>query len=220
MRARNLAAFLLPVQLAACEHVAPSARTGHTERVSDDGLTGRWVVPDVSAPGNPALLVVGAGVSPGFSARLATAAMEGGIASFELQGGDPGQALLWLGPKAKRLYVAATGESLATVAALAASGHVAGLVLFSPPAIPASGNEPRLVIRGGEPASKQSGQQWEVSFPIFKPGTGSHPTTSTRFWSSSCCGSALARTNTSFEAKEARPLGTAPREAAGWTGVD
>ena len=96
--------------------------------------------------------------------------MEGGIASFELQGGDPGQALLWLGPKAKRLYVAATGESLATVAALAASGHVAGLVLFSPPAIPASGNEPRLVIRGGEPASKQSGQQWEVSFPDLQAG--------------------------------------------------
>jgi hypothetical protein len=173
-RARNLAAFTLTVQLAvslaACEHIEASARTGHTQQVSEDGLTGRWLVPDVPAPGAPALLIVGNGVAPGFSTRLATAAMEGGVASLEVQAGDPGQALLWLGPKGKRLYVAATGEGLASVVSLAASGRVAGFVLFSPPAIPGSGNEPCLVIRGGEPASKQSGQQWQVSFPDLQAG--------------------------------------------------
>jgi hypothetical protein len=181
VRARNLAAFLLAVQLvvpaAGCEHVPPSARTGRNQLIEERGFTGRWLVPDVPAPGGPALLIFGiragseaATGSAGFSARLATAAMEAGVAALELRGGDPGQALLWLGPRARRLFVAATGESLASVATLLLSGHVAGLVLFQPPAMPASGGEPCLVIRGGEPASKQSGVLWEVSFPDLEPG--------------------------------------------------
>ncbi len=174
LRARNLAAFTLgvqlAVQLAACEHVEASARTGHTVQVAEGGLTGRWLTPDVQAPGAPAVLIVGNGVAAGFSARLATAAMEAGVAALELQGGDPGQALLWLGPRARRLYVAAFGDGLTSVAALAASGHVAGFVLFSPPAVPATSNEPCLLLRGGEPASKQTGKQWEVTLADLAPG--------------------------------------------------
>jgi hypothetical protein len=178
LRARNLAAFVLPVQaalaLAGCQHVGPSARTGRTERVAEGGLTGRWLTPDVAAPGSPALLIVGtnggSGLPPGFSTRLATAAMEAGVASLELPGGDPGQALLWLGPRARRLFVAAAGDNVVNVAPLGTSGHVAGFVLFSPPAPPAPGSEASLVIRGGDPSSKQTGRQWEVAFPDLQTG--------------------------------------------------
>jgi hypothetical protein len=173
-RGCNLAAFLAGVQLAlalaACEHVAPSARSGQTQQIEEAGFTGRWRVPDVAAPGAPALLIVGDGLTPGFSARLATAAMGAGVATLEIRAGDPGQALLWLGPRATRLFVSATGDNLASVVSLVASGHVAGLVLFSPPALPASAGVPCLLIRGGPPTSKQAGQQWEVTFPDLESG--------------------------------------------------
>jgi hypothetical protein len=170
LRSRNVSAFLaafsLGIPLASCTHLAAEAGGGTGQVVVEPAFSGRWSEPGTPAPGAPALLIVGFG-SAGLSSKLATAALEAGVAVFELRGGDPVQAARWLEPRARRLFVAESGESRTSGAA-----HLAGRVLLTPTTVPdaRAGLQPCLVLRGGEPASTQHGALWQVSFPDLAEG--------------------------------------------------
>lgn len=169
LRRRNLPAFLAPLLAAfaaalplGCAHAAAEAGSGSHQLVVEAAFGGRWRVPVTPAPGAPALLISSFG-PPGLSSRLATAAIDAGVAVFELRGGDAELALRWMEPRARRLFVAEGGESR-----VPGTAQLAGRVLLSPLAVPL--DRPCLVLRGGEPASTQHGALWEVSFPDLAAG--------------------------------------------------
>jgi len=192
-RARNLAAFLPAAAAFACAHAAPStARAdvaapvgqppaeGRATELTLGDFKARLSTPAHPMPGAAAVLVL-RGASGPASARagdeLAEAAVDAGIAALELESGSAGRALLWLGPRAKRIYVAAEGIAAATAAELVRSGHVAGLVLLDPPTNPAPTDIPCLVLEGGPAASKQNGRLWELTLPDLKSVASASPET-------------------------------------------
>ncbi|MHB8417288.1 MAG: hypothetical protein ACYDCL_04375 [Myxococcales bacterium] len=164
--AGNLAAFLLGAGAFACAHARAATLPERPIEVTEAGFRGRFAVPEHPIAGAPALLVL---PSP-LSAKLAQAAVDAGIGALTVESGSAGQALLWLGPRAKRIYVAAEGGGAGTAAELAESGHVAGLVLIEPPTAAIEGDLPCLVVDGGPAASRQSGHEWHLTLPELRTG--------------------------------------------------
>ncbi len=168
-RARNLAAFLAVGGTLACAHALAAEPLGRA--VPGEAFAGRFLEANHPMPGSPAILVLGGTLAP----EVATAAASAGIAALVVEGGEVGQALLWLGPRAKRIFVATDRAHTRAAAELAQSGHVAGLVLLEPPAPPSESNLPCLVLDGGAPGSRQSGKVWELTLPELKPGATVSP---------------------------------------------
>ncbi len=196
-RPGNLAALAAAAGAFACAHARPATVAARPPRVAPapspaapyraelaiDDFTAQLEVPAHPMPGDPALLVLRSG-SKGATEQddaLARAAVSAGLEALELESGSPGRALLWLGPRAKRIYVAAEGVAAATAAELVRRGRVAGLVLLEPPAPPAGSDIPCLVVDAGPAASRQRGRLWELTLPDLNSG-GSASAESEHTW--------------------------------------